>query len=191
VAVRISRGAVYRDRQIRAGYGACFFLQLPPAIRDRLEVIDLPRSRGRQACSIAKTHWCPAKTVRRRASRSVRVAFFGRGLRRIIRDYTREDGVRNLESGDRDVGQIAAGDRLGTATAVKVTIARSASSSDLHVSAEVVAREDRGWGGHGDWRTRHLEARCCSSRHASCGQGQSEVTGAARRAVMNESTQAA
>ena len=69
--------------------------QIPPALRDRLEIIDLPGYREAEKVAIAETHLVAAQN--RGAGLAATPVRFTRGAcRRIIRDYTSERGVRHL-----------------------------------------------------------------------------------------------
>jgi ATP-dependent Lon protease len=76
---------------------------VPPALRDRMEVIELPGYTEEDKLEIAKRYLLP----RQRAANGVEAVGFTLGddaLRTIIRSYTREAGVRNLE---REIGRVA------------------------------------------------------------------------------------
>ena len=69
--------------------------RIPPALRDRLEIIDLPGYREAEKVAIAETHLVAAQN--RGAGLAATPVRFTRGAcRRIIRDYTSERGVRQL-----------------------------------------------------------------------------------------------
>ncbi|HXP60846.1 MAG TPA: endopeptidase La [Dongiaceae bacterium] len=67
-----------------------------PALRDRLEVIELPSYTESEKLQIAKRHLVPRQLEEHGLSRR-EVTFPDATLRRIIHDYTREAGVRQLE----------------------------------------------------------------------------------------------
>ena len=65
--------------------------RIPPALRDRLEIIDLPGYREAEKVAIAETHLVAAQN--RGAGLAATPVRFTRGAcRRIIRDYTRASG---------------------------------------------------------------------------------------------------
>lgn len=75
---------------------------IPPALRDRMEVLDLPGYTEEEKLAIAREHLV-GKQVQNHGLTPKQIAFTDAGLRVIIRGYTREAGVRNLE---REIGAI-------------------------------------------------------------------------------------
>jgi ATP-dependent Lon protease len=73
---------------------------IPAPLRDRMEVIQLAGYTEDEKLQIAKRYLVPRQVGRNGLLRS-QIAFSDAGLRRIIADYTREAGVRNLE---REIG---------------------------------------------------------------------------------------
>ena len=67
-----------------------------PALRDRLEVIELPSYTATEKLHIAKRHLVPRQLEEHGLDRQ-QVRFPDATLRRVIQDYTREAGVRQLE----------------------------------------------------------------------------------------------
>src|SRR5687767_1407328 len=75
---------------------------IPPPLRDRMEVLELPGYTEEEKLAIARDHLV-AKQVQNHGLSKAQVTFTDAGLRAIIRGYTREAGVRNLE---REIGAI-------------------------------------------------------------------------------------
>jgi ATP-dependent Lon protease len=75
---------------------------IPGPLRDRMEVLELAGYTEEEKLAIARDHLV-AKQVQNHGLTSKQVTFSDQGLRTIIRGYTREAGVRNLE---REIGAI-------------------------------------------------------------------------------------
>jgi len=75
---------------------------VPPALRDRMEVLELPGYTEEEKLAIAREHLV-GKQIQNHGLTPKQIAFPDAGLRTLIRGYTREAGVRNLE---REVGAI-------------------------------------------------------------------------------------
>src|SRR2546425_5783305 len=73
---------------------------IPPALQDRLEVLRLSGYTEREKLEIAKRHLVP-KQAESNGLRAEQFEFTDEGILEIIRHYTRESGVRNLE---REIG---------------------------------------------------------------------------------------
>jgi len=73
---------------------------IPPALQDRLEVLRLSGYTEREKLEIAKRHLVP-KQAESNGLRMEQFQFTDEGILEIIRHYTRESGVRNLE---REIG---------------------------------------------------------------------------------------
>jgi ATP-dependent Lon protease len=73
---------------------------IPPALQDRLEILNLSGYTEREKTEIAKRHLIP-KQCENSGIDCSRVSFTDEGILETIRHYTREAGVRNLE---REIG---------------------------------------------------------------------------------------
>jgi len=76
--------------------------QIPEPLQDRMEIINLPGYLEHDKVEIAKGFLIP-KLLKEHGLKPENVEFSDGGLLAIIRDYTRESGVRNLE---REIGSI-------------------------------------------------------------------------------------
>jgi ATP-dependent Lon protease len=75
---------------------------IPGPLRDRMEVIQLAGYTEEEKLEIAKRYLVP-RQIERNGLRKSWISFSDRALRGIVRDYTREAGVRNLE---REIGTV-------------------------------------------------------------------------------------
>jgi ATP-dependent Lon protease len=78
---------------------------IPPALLDRMEVLEIPGYTGEEKLEIAKRHLTP-KQVSEHGLTSEQIIFDDETLTTIIEQYTREAGVRNLE---REVANVIRG----------------------------------------------------------------------------------
>ncbi len=95
---------------------------VPPALRDRLEVIRFPGYIEEEKLKIAEQFLIP-KQRKENGLKPEHVVFTDEALRRVAREYTREAGVRNLE---REIAaifrKVATEVATGRASSVRVTI---------------------------------------------------------------------
>ncbi|HWV87277.1 MAG TPA: endopeptidase La [Capillimicrobium sp.] len=75
---------------------------IPGPLRDRMEIIQLAGYTEEEKLEIAKRYLVPRQIERNGLKRS-QITFTDPALRAIVRDYTREAGVRNLE---REIGSV-------------------------------------------------------------------------------------
>ena len=75
---------------------------IPPALRDRMEVLRLPGYTEEEKLEIAKAH-IVRRQIEGHGLTDALIEFTDEGLRAIINDYTREAGVRNL---DREIANV-------------------------------------------------------------------------------------
>jgi len=70
---------------------------VPPALRDRMEVLELPGYTEEEKVAIARRHLIPKQTAEHGLVAGEQIEFAADALRLLIRNYTREAGLRNLE----------------------------------------------------------------------------------------------
>ena len=76
-----------------------------PALRDRLEILELPGYTEQEKLQIARTYLVP-RQLEEHGLTAQNLEINDDALHKIIRDYTREAGVRNLE---REIGSVCRG----------------------------------------------------------------------------------
>jgi len=105
------QNAEFRDHYLEVAYdlSQVFFITtanllepIPGPLRDRMEIISLAGYTENEKIAIAKGYLIP-RQLRENGLRSQEVIFTDASLQKIIRSYTREAGVRNLE---REVGAV-------------------------------------------------------------------------------------
>jgi len=69
---------------------------VPPALRDRMEIIELPGYTEEEKIHIARKHLVP-KQAREHGLTETEIRWTDAALRVLVRNYTREAGLRNLE----------------------------------------------------------------------------------------------
>jgi len=75
---------------------------VPPALRDRMEVIELSGYTDQEKLEIARRHLIP-KAIRENGLGELGLSFTDEALLKIAREYTREAGLRNL---DREIANL-------------------------------------------------------------------------------------
>ncbi len=98
---------------------------IPPPLRDRMEIIHLDGYTEYEKVRIAQLHLLP-RQLRANGLKEGELGFREEALRKIVRDYTREAGVRNLE---RQIGAMC------RKSAVRIAAGEAAS---LEVTPELV-----------------------------------------------------
>jgi ATP-dependent Lon protease len=146
------QNATFRDHYIDSPFdlSRVFFVTtanrldtIPPPLRDRMEVIELGGYTEEEKAEIAKRHLLP-KQIEEHGLRPAQIAFKDESIRLLIRSYTREAGVRNLEreiaSVVRKATRMFAEGREGKLT-VNRKFVESALGSPRFIQDEVVERE--------------------------------------------------
>ena len=75
---------------------------IPPALRDRMEIIELGGYTEEEKIEIAERHLIP-KQIDEHGLRPTQISFKRESVQNLVRHYTREAGVRNLE---REIGSV-------------------------------------------------------------------------------------
>jgi ATP-dependent Lon protease len=70
---------------------------IPPALKDRMEVLELPGYTEEEKAAIAQRHLIPKQVADHGLTLGEDIQFQPEALQKIIPEYTREAGVRNLE----------------------------------------------------------------------------------------------
>ncbi len=78
---------------------------VPPALRDRMEIIDLPGYTDPDKLIIARRYLVP-RQVKENGLTPARCKWLSSGIKKVIENYTREAGVRELE---RQIGSVCRG----------------------------------------------------------------------------------
>ncbi len=99
---------------------------IPDALRDRLEMIEVPGYTRSEKCSIARQFLVP-KQIKEHGLTPAQIAFENEGIECLVDSYTREAGVRNLE---REVAAVCRD--------VTVKIADGTAPAHTNVTAELV-----------------------------------------------------
>lgn len=105
------QNSAFRDHYLEVAYdlSQIFFITtansletIPGPLRDRMEIIFLSGYTDKEKIAIAKGYLIP-RQIRENGLRKTEIKFSNAALQKIIRGYTREAGVRNLE---RQIGAI-------------------------------------------------------------------------------------
>jgi ATP-dependent Lon protease len=119
----------FRDNYLEVAYdlSQVFFITtantletIPGPLLDRMEIISLSGYTEKEKISIARGYLIP-RQIRENSLRENEVSFTGEAMQKIIREYTREAGVRNLE---RKIGAVCrkVGTRIAEGKLKKVRI---------------------------------------------------------------------
>ena len=102
----LEQNATFRDHYLDVSFDLSRVLFLttanlldpiPPALRDRMEVIQLAGYTEDEKVQIAKVHICPKQAAEHGLALGQDLTFTDEALRLLARSYTREAGVRGLE----------------------------------------------------------------------------------------------
>jgi ATP-dependent Lon protease len=102
---------------------------IPPALMDRMELIDLPGYAEHDKLEIARKYLVP-RQLREHGLKASQCKWLVTGIKAVIEAYTREAGVRELE---RQIGAVC------RAVAAKVASARGGRRSTVKIDADKVA----------------------------------------------------
>ncbi len=146
------QNGTFRDHYIDAPFDLSnvFFITtanrldtIPAPLRDRMEVIELGGYTEEEKVDIAKNHLIP-KQIEEHGLRPSQIQFKPESVQRLIRFYTREAGVRNLE---REIGSVVrkATRLFAEGRTAKVTVnnkfVESALGAPRFLTEEVLERE--------------------------------------------------
>jgi ATP-dependent Lon protease len=98
---------------------------VPAPLRDRMEILDLDGYTEEEKLHIAQQYLVP-RQIRENSLREEEIRFEDEAIRMIVRDYTREAGVRNLE---RQIGTVCR--KVATKVAEQEGISVSVTGDDL------------------------------------------------------------
>ncbi len=144
------QNSTFRDNYLNVDYDLSNVLfiatsnmidRIPPALKDRMEIINLPGYTEQEKVVIAKKHLVQ-RQLDSNGVTDKNVDFTDDGLMTIIGNYTRESGVRNLE---REIGSICrkVAKNVVLGDSKKVTVTHKV-AEDLLGPARFVRDEDAG-----------------------------------------------
>ena len=166
---------------------------VPAALRDRMEVLEIAGYTEEEKLKIATDHLVD-KQVKNHGLTAEYIRFTPDALRQVIRGYTREAGVRNLE---REIGVALPQGGAAARGGQRDARSRSRPTSSSRCSARR-SSSTRRWrsaprirASRSAWRGRRPAARCCSSRRRGWPGGGSLTLTGQLGDVMKESARAA
>ena len=141
---------------------------IPPALRDRMEVLELPGYTEEEKLVIATEHLL-GRQIENHGLTSEHILFTEEALRAVIRGYTREAGVRNLErevrrhlpQGGAPAGR---GGRISGGRSRRRRSSRCWARRSIRMKKWRIARSVRV--SPSVWHGRPWAATCCSSKPA-------------------------
>jgi ATP-dependent Lon protease len=143
---------------------------IPEPLRDRMEIITLSGYTEGEKCAIALQYLIP-RQIRENGLRPEEITFTDEGIRTIIRSYTREAGVRNLE---REIGsvcrKVVVSIAEGKSDHVEITAekARHYLGRAKHFGNEEIALRTSIPGVATGWHTLLLVVMSCSLKPLAC-----------------------
>ena len=166
---------------------------VPPALRDRMEVLELAGYTEEEKLKIAFEHLI-AKQVKNHGLTPSRSSSPRRRVRVVIRNYTREAGVRNLE---REIGALcrkvarrrAEGDEDQVVDHAETVVADARRAGFL--DEEIEDRDQGSRASPSALRGRRPAAKCCSSKPHGCRERGSLTLTGHLGDVMKESARTA
>ncbi|MFN8596953.1 MAG: endopeptidase La [Anaerolineae bacterium] len=147
---------------------ANYLENIPGPLRDRMEVIGLSGYTEQEKIAIAQGYLIP-RQIKENGLRSGEVSFTDPALAQIIRDYTREAGVRNLE---REIGRVcrklATKIAEGTTTAIQIDVpeVKEYLGKARFFAKSRSAHNCQAW--RPVWRGRRSAATSCLSKRRAC-----------------------
>ena len=145
---------------------------VPDALRDRMEIIPLQGYTEQEKVIIAFRYLIPRQITENGLDRRSDIHFTDEAVRFLIRRYTREAGVRNLE---REIGTVCRKQARRIAEGQRARRWRSRPKWSSRTSARRASAPIPKWpsaragpASRWGWRGRRWAATCCSSKPAAC-----------------------
>ena len=166
---------------------------IPPPLRDRMEVLELAGYTEEEKLKIAVEHLI-AKQIKNNGLTPEHVEFTDAALRTVIRGYTREAGVRNLE---REIGSLCRKVARRRAEGDEANVVITPDTVAEMLGAPLVPRRGDREPHQGSRASpsaspgRRPAATCCSSRRRGCRAAARSPSPASSGDVMKESARTA